>query len=212
MLGIGMTNVIACLGIQQHLRLIVTQKPNHMRLFQFLTLAFAAALFSCSSGEQSQSNSTASQTPADGGQAAVQDDISQQNIVQVASGSADHTTLVAAHKAADYVDALANAGPFTVFAPTNEAFNQLPAGTVDNLLKPENKDQLRDVLENHVYIGVMRENMMRDGQKLNQANMKNVILAKNGDKISVNGANIIATIPCSNGIVYVIDKVLVPEQ
>ncbi|MBX2940854.1 MAG: fasciclin domain-containing protein [Cyclobacteriaceae bacterium] len=183
-----------------------------MRLFQFLTLAFAAALFSCSSGEQSQSNSTASQTPADGGQAAVQDDISQQNIVQVASGSADHTTLVAALKAADYVDALANAGPFTVFAPTNEAFNQLPAGTVDNLLKPENKDQLRDVLENHVYIGVMRENMMRDGQKLNQANMKNVILAKNGDKISVNGANIIATIPCSNGIVYVIDKVLVPEQ
>ncbi len=183
-----------------------------IKLLQFITVAFAAILFSCSSGEQSQSNSTVSTSPVDGGQATVQDDISQKNIVQVAVGSADHTTLVAALKAADYVDALANAGPFTVFAPTNEAFNQLPAGTVENLLKPENRNQLKDVLENHVYIGVMRENMMRDGQKLNQANMKNVVLAKNGDKISVNGANIIATIPCSNGIVYVIDKVLVPEK
>ncbi|MGB4971060.1 MAG: fasciclin domain-containing protein, partial [Cyclobacteriaceae bacterium] len=155
---------------------------------------------------------TAATGTVDGGQATVQDDVSQQNIVQVAVGSADHTTLVAALKAASYVDALANAGPFTVFAPTNEAFNKLPEGTVENLVKPENQSQLRYILENHVYIGVMRENMMRDGQKLNQANMKNVVLAKNGDNFSVSGANIVATVPCSNGIIYVIDKVLVPED
>ncbi len=192
------------------------KKPNStpMKLFKYSAIAFTAILLSCSSnsGDQSQAASEPGASPVDGGQATVQDDVSQQNIVQVASGSADHSTLVAALKAADYVDALANAGPFTVFAPTNEAFNKLPEGTVDNLVKPENQTQLRDILENHVYIGVMRENMMRDGQKLNQANMKNVVLAKNGDKFSVSGANIVATVPCSNGIIYVIDKVLVPEE
>ena len=186
-----------------------------MKLFRYLTVAFSAILLSCSSnsGNQTdQANDGVSQAVTDGGQATVQDDVSQQNIVQVASGSADHTTLVAALKAADYVDALANAGPFTVFAPTNEAFNKLPEGTVDNLVKPENQAQLRDILENHVYIGVMRENMMRDGLKLNQANMKNVVISKDGDKMSVSGANIVATVPCSNGIIYVIDKVLVPQE
>jgi len=174
-------------------------------------MLLATVWFACSSGDQNQSASVAESIPPDGGQATVQDDVSQKNIVQVAVGSADHTTLVTALQAAAYVDALANAGPFTVFAPTNEAFNQLPAGTVENLLKPESQSTLRDILEYHVFIGVMRENMMRDGQKLNQANMKNVVLAKNGDKITVNGANILGAVPCSNGIVYVIDKVLVPE-
>ncbi|HCM76671.1 MAG TPA: fasciclin [Cytophagales bacterium] len=174
-------------------------------------MVFATVLFSCGSGGQTESSSDVATTPVDGGQATVQDDVSQQNIVQVAVGSKDHTTLVAALKAAAYVDALANAGPFTVFAPTNAAFDALPAGTVDNLVKPENQAQLRDILEYHVYIGVMRENMMREGQKLNQANMKNVVLAKNGDKFTVNGANIVAAVPCANGIVYVIDKVLLPE-
>lgn len=184
-----------------------------MKLFKYSAMVFAAILFSCSSNSGNQTEDTASvASSVDGGQASVQDDVSQQNVVQVAAGSADHTTLVAALKAAAYVDVLANAGPFTVFAPTNEAFNQLPAGTVENLVKPENQAQLRDILENHVYIGVMRENMMRDGQRLNQANMKNVIVSKKGDQISVNGANIIATVPCANGIVYVVDKVLVPEN
>jgi len=183
-----------------------------MKTIQFLILAIAAILGACSKGEQSQSASAAGAIPVDGGQATVVDDVSQQNIVQVASGSADHSTLVAALKAAAYVDALANAGPFTVFAPTNDAFNQLPAGTVEDLVKPENQAKLREILEYHVYIGVMRENMMKDGQKLNQANMKNVILAKNGDKVTVNGANVLATVPCANGIIYVIDKVLLPSE
>lgn len=175
-------------------------------------MLLAASLFACGSGDQNQSASTsASAEPADGGQASVQDDVSQQNIVQVAVGSADHTTLVAALQAAAYVDALANAGPFTVFAPTNDAFNQLPPGTVDDLVKPENQTKLRDILEYHVYIGVIRENMMREGMKLNQANTKNVTIGKSGDKFTVNGANIVGAVPCSNGIVYVVDKVLIPE-
>ncbi len=183
-----------------------------MRPLSFFIMFIAAILFACSSGDQSQSSTDASVQSVDGGQATVQDDVSQQNIVQVAVGSADHSTLVAALQAAEYVDALANAGPFTVFAPTNAAFDALPAGTVDDLVKPENKDKLRDILEYHVYIGSIRENMIRDGLKLNQANMKNVVLGKTDDKITVNGANVIATIPCSNGIVYVIDKVLLPSE
>ncbi|MEQ8424343.1 MAG: fasciclin domain-containing protein, partial [Cyclobacteriaceae bacterium] len=165
----------------------------------------------CSSGEQSQSSDVAAQ-PVDGGQATVQDDVSQQNIVQVAVGSADHSTLVAALKAAEYVDALANAGPFTVFAPNNAAFDALPEGTLDDLVKPENQTKLRDILEYHVYIGAIRENMIRNGMKLNQANMMNVVLGKENENVTVNGANIVATVPCSNGIVYVIDKVLLPSE
>lgn len=182
-----------------------------MKTIQILITLFTAILFSCSSGDQNSSASMGAAAPVDGGQATVQDDVSQQNIVQVAVVSKDHTTLVAALQAAAYVDALANAGPFTVFAPTNAAFDKLPAGTVEDLVKPENQDKLRDILEYHVYIGNMRESIMRDGQKLNQANMKNVVLAKNGDKFTVNGANILATIDCANGIVYVIDQVLLPE-
>lgn len=144
------------------------------------------------------------------GQSAVKDDDSQKNIVQTAVASSDHTTLVAALKAAGYVDALTNAGPFTVFAPNNQAFEQLPEGTVKDLLKPENKLALQDILEYHVYVGVIRESIMKDGMKLDQVNGKKISLTKDGDKIQVNGANIIGVVPTSNGIVYVIDKVLLP--
>lgn len=145
-----------------------------------------------------------------GGQSNVVDDDSQKNIVQVAVSSPDHTTLVAALKAATYVDALSNAGPFTVFAPTDAAFKKLPEGTVEDLVKPENKDKLRNILEYHVYVGVIRENMIRNGMNLNQVNGSNVTLNKTGDKITVNKANIVAIVPTSNGIIYVIDEVLLP--
>lgn len=180
-----------------------------MKSNTILLLVISVLMMACNQNPQSLATNT-TPAPVDGGQATVQDDISQQNIVQVAGGSADHTTLVAALKAAEYVDALANAGPFTVFAPTNEAFGQLPPGTLDDLVKPENQSKLRDILEYHVYIGVIRENMMKDGMKLNQANTKNVTLTKNGDRFTVNDASIVATIPCSNGIIYVVDKVLIP--
>ena len=146
------------------------------------------------------------------GQSAVQDDESQKNIVQTAVASPDHKTLVAALKAASYVDALSNAGPFTVFAPTDEAFSKLPDGTLEELTKPESKLKLQESLEYHVYVGVIRESMIQESMNLNQVNGKNVSLTKNGDKLQVNGANVTATVQTSNGIIYVIDSVLLPGE
>lgn len=180
-----------------------------MKTFLFLILAFA--VIACG-GQNTETSSTNSGTGTPGpGQSAVQDAVSDPNVVQVAAGSQAHTTLVTAVKAGDLVDALSNAGPFTVFAPTNDAFNALPAGTVDNLLKPENKSQLINVLEYHVFVGVIRENMIRDGMTLNQVNGKNVTIGYKDGKMTVNDANVIGTVPASNGIVYVIDKVLLPQ-
>lgn len=151
-------------------------------------------------------------TAAPTGQSGVKDDMSQKNVVQVAIASPDHTTLVKGVQAAGLVDALSNAGPFTVFAPTNAAFDKLPAGTLDNLLKAESKDALTDILQYHVSVGVFKEEMFTDGQTIGQVNGGNITINKKDGKFMVNGkANIIATVPASNGIVYVIDEVLLPE-
>jgi uncharacterized surface protein with fasciclin (FAS1) repeats len=181
-----------------------------MKNLSYISLILTIAMIpSCNKAVQDQPISTEEVVQA--GQSAVKDDDSQKNIVQTAIGSADHKTLVAALKAASYVDALSNAGPFTVFAPTDAAFAKLPEGTVGNLVKPENKLQLQDILEYHVYVGVIRESMIQNNMTLNQVNGKNVKLTKDGERIQVNGANIIATVLTSNGIIYVLDAVLLPQ-
>lgn len=179
----------------------------------YMTFAFGLllALVSTSCTQTVSQESSAVSEPVAAGQSGVQDDESRKNIVQTAVGSPDHTTLVAALKAAEYVDALSNAGPFTVFAPTNDAFAKLPEGTLEELTKPENKLKLQDILEYHVYVGVIRESMVNGTMNLNQVNSKNVSLAKTDGKLTVNGANVIATIETSNGIIYVIDAVLLPK-
>ena len=140
---------------------------------------FLALAISCNSGDQQSTSTTTAESAAPGaGQSGVQDDQSAKNVVQVAVGSKDHTTLVAAVKAAELVDALSNAGPFTVFAPTNAAFDKLPAGTVDGLLKPEKKDDLTDILQYHVSVGVFKEDMLQDGQNIGQVNGGNVTITK----------------------------------
>lgn len=147
------------------------------------------------------------------GQSGVKDDISNPNIVQIAVGSKDHTTLVTALKAAELVDAMSNAGPFTVFAPTNAAFDKLPAGTVEGLLKPDQKDALSNILEYHVYVGVIKTDYMKDGQTLGQVNGQNINVTVKDGKYMINGkANIIASIPASNGIIHVVDEVLLPPS
>lgn len=147
------------------------------------------------------------------GQSSVKDDISNPNIVQIAVGSKDHTTLVTALKAAELVDAMSNAGPFTVFAPTNAAFDKLPAGTVEGLLKPDQKDALSNILEYHVYVGVIKTDYMKDGQTLGQVNGQNINVTVKDGKYMINGkANIIASIPASNGIIHVVDEVLLPPS
>ena len=131
----------------------------------------------------------------------------------MAIGSADHSTLVKAVKAADLVTSLSNAGPFTVFAPTNAAFDKLPAGTVEDLLKPEKKDALIDILQHHVYVGVLKAEQLQDGQSLGMVDGKNITIKIVNGKPLINGkANIIASVPASNGIVHVIDEVLTPAQ
>jgi uncharacterized surface protein with fasciclin (FAS1) repeats len=132
------------------------------------------------------------------------------NIVSIASGSPDHTTLVAAIQAADYVTSVAASGPLTVFAPTNAAFEALPAGTVESLLEPENHDQLREILKYHVTTSSLGVDTFRDGQTLGMANGAKTTLHVDGTQIEVNDAKIIASIPASNGIVHVVDAVLLP--
>jgi uncharacterized surface protein with fasciclin (FAS1) repeats len=145
-----------------------------------------------------------------GNEANVNDTVSKSNIVATAVGSKDHTTLVAALKAADLVDVMANPGPFTVFAPTNAAFLALPKGTVENLLKPENKKDLINILQYHVFVGALQAKWLKNGQTLNQVNGSNATIKVDGKKISINGANVIASIKTTNGIIHVIDAVLLP--
>jgi uncharacterized surface protein with fasciclin (FAS1) repeats len=177
-----------------------------------LSAAFALLFVSCSRHETAPVTTAAADTAAPSqGQSAVADNESQKDIVKVAVGSPSHTTLVAAVKAAELVDVLANAGPFTVFAPTNAAFDKLPAGTVANLLKPASKESLRDILQYHVAVAVYRPEMLKDGLVLGMANGDRVKFAVKDGKIVLNGsATIVGTVTASNGIVHVIDGVLLP--
>lgn len=182
--------------------------------FKYLLIAGVFSLVSCNSNKEVKTEeATVETTEATGaGQSGVQDDVSNPNVVQVAVGSKDHTTLVAAVKAAELVDVLSNAGPFTVFAPTNAAFDKLPAGTVDGLLKPEKKDALIDILQYHVYVGVINPENLQDGQSLGQVNGGNIKITIVDGKPVINGkAHIIASVKASNGIIHIIDEVLLPQ-
>ncbi|WP_108423184.1 fasciclin domain-containing protein [Flagellimonas amoyensis] len=144
------------------------------------------------------------------GQAFIEDDASSPNVLQIAIGSPDHSTLVAAVQAAELENALVNAGPLMVFAPTNAAFDSLPAGTVEDLLKPENKEALANILKYHVTPGNYSKDFLKKFKKLGQANNQNVPVEVKGDDVFVGGAKIIASIPAGNGIVHVVDKVILP--
>ena len=145
------------------------------------------------------------------------------NIVENAINSKDHTTLVAAVKAAGLVETLEGAGPFTVFAPTNEAFNKLPAGTVDNLVKPENKATLTSILTYHVVAGKLDSKALME--KIKAGGGKATLITVQGEKLTVmqKGSHLeikdskggVATVTIkdvyqSNGVIHVIDKVLMP--
>jgi uncharacterized surface protein with fasciclin (FAS1) repeats len=146
------------------------------------------------------------------------------NIVENAANSNDHTTLVAAVKAAGLDETLSGEGPFTVFAPVNAAFEALPAGTVDTLLKPENKDQLSKILTCHVVAadamsGAIGKMIANDGgtHPINTVGGCVLQAKMDGDKITVTDENgavatvTIADVAQSNGVIHVIDKVLTPK-
>lgn len=174
-----------------------------------ITLLLAMA---CGDAANNAAASSAENNTAPAGQSAVQDSESKPDVVKVAAGSPDHTTLVTALKAAGYVDALSNAGPFTVFAPVNAAFDALPAGTVEGLLKKEKQADLRTILEYHVYVGKLSAALLQDGQSLGMVSGHNAAISKAGEVIKINDATVVATVEASNGIIYVIDKVLLPPQ
>lgn len=172
------------------------------------------ATFACSPGAADQttpeSTPATSAAPATGGQASVVDDESQKDVVKVAAASKDHTTLVAAVQAADLTNSLANAGPFTVFAPTNAAFDALPEGTVDDLLKPANKDRLAGILQHHVTVPVFDEGSLTDGTELAMADGGKVKVTVKDGATWVGDAKITGSVRASNGIVYIVDKVILP--
>jgi uncharacterized surface protein with fasciclin (FAS1) repeats len=135
---------------------------------------------------------------------------SGKTIVSIAAGNKNFTTLVKALKAADLVDTLAGEGPFTVFAPTNDAFAKLPKATLANLLKPENKEELKKVLTYHVVPGTVTSKALKSGA-VATVEGSNVTVKVRGKKVTINKSNVIsADIKASNGVIHSIDAVLLP--
>ena len=186
------------------------------KLFLITFCGFTSMILASCKNPSQENNITETpnneRTAPSGGQATVTDDVSSPNVVKVAISSKDHSTLVTAVQAADLVNALSNNGPFTVFAPTNAAFAALPSGTVEGLLKPEKKDALTDILQYHVFVGVLNLENLHEGQVIGMVNGGNATIHIKDGKYRINDANIIASIPASNGIVHVIDKVILPPS
>lgn len=180
------------------------------KILNLLPLLLLLILVACNNKTETTKEDTTGNNLT-GGQEAVKDDESKPDVVKVAVGSKDHTTLVAALKQAELVTSLSNAGPFTVFAPINAAFDKLPAGTVDNLMKDENKADLQNILQYHVTTSALKLDFFKDGQTLGMVNGDNITISiKDGKVVLNNSATIVASIQASNGMVHVIDGVLLP--
>jgi uncharacterized surface protein with fasciclin (FAS1) repeats len=196
----------------------------------FLSFAIVATIVfaSCADGEKKsetvETTTTATETPKmettpdttkveTGVMVGGANMVSSKNIVENAAGSADHTTLVTAVKAAGLAETLSGAGPFTVFAPTNAAFDKLPKGTVETLVKPESKKKLTGILTYHVVPGALKAADLKDGQKLKTVQGEELTVSVKDGKVMINGANVsIADVISSNGVTHVIDAVLMPKK
>ena len=184
-----------------------------------ITLLAVLALFivSCSGGEKKQKIEEVKNEISQGkGQSAVTDDVSAANALQVAKSLDDFSTLVVAIEAAGVEDAVVNVGPLTIFAPVNSAFDKLPEGTVETLLKPESKSQLAFILVNHVapanYPIKQLIKEAKKERKLYMASGKYLVVENKEDGVYVGGTKILKTVKVSNGWIHVIDNVLVPAE
>lgn len=179
----------------------------------FLTLALL--LSSCVNSEKQNETSNTPQVEHKG-QAAVNDGDSEPNALNLAKSLPDFSTLVAAIEAAGVQDAVVNVGPLTIFAPMNSAFDKLPEGTVQDLLKPENKEQLAYILTNHVapsnYPIKTLEKNVRKGRKIYMASGNNLVVTEKDGEIYIQGTKILKSVKVSNGWIHVIDNVLVPNK
>lgn len=191
-----------------------------MRKITLILATAALGLYSCESAESTtiQANTdvpteTASTSKmARGGQETIVDEVSKPDIVKLAVSNKDLSTLVQAVQAADLATSLSNAGPFTVFAPLNSAFDKLPKGTLDDLMKPENKDKLDDILRHHTYVGVINAEQLKDGQTLGMVDGKSIKIQMVDGKPTINGtANIVGSVTASNGVVHVVDEVILAQ-
>ena len=177
------------------------------RFGRALGIAFIAGAAACSSADTAEAPADSFDAQSNRGQAFVVDENSDPNILNIAIGSEDHTTLVAAVQAAEMENILVNAGPLTVFAPTDEAFAELPDGTLDELLKPENKQTLYNIVASHASPGNFSVERLADESRLYQATGHYVDVEVRDGATYVNGARILASVPATNGIVHVVDKV-----
>ncbi len=195
-------------------------KKNKLQILA-LTVVTLMMLASCNQSAteigtdvQSQTTSSEASRGKDLGQAAVADEDSDPNVLNIAIGSEAHSTLVAAVQAADIEHILVNAGPLTVFAPTNAGFDKLPEGTVETLLKPENKTQLAMILKSHAAPGNYSLDGLRKeaekGRKLYMASGDYWEITTQGDKVYIAGIEVLQSIEASNGIIHVLDAVILP--
>ncbi len=180
-----------------------------------LAILSSVVLFSCEekkATEKTPETNTPTTTPEVTKTPEVTTPAAPKTVVDIVLGSPDHTTLVAAVKAADLATTLSGAGPFTVFAPTNAAFDKLPKGTLDGLLKPEKKADLAAILTFHVVAGAIKAADLKDGQTVKTVNGKDLKVSIKDGKVSIGGANVTAAdLVSGNGVVHVIDAVLLPK-
>ena len=191
-------------------------KRRFLPLALMAVLALGAVAAGCGEDEKSDSKSTSTATASEDSMEkdAMEEDAmaAEKNIVETAQATPDLSTLVAAVTAADLGETLSGDGPFTVFAPTNAAFEALPAGTLDDLLKPENKDKLASILTYHVVASEAMSTDLSDGQKIKTVNGEELTVSIKGDKVMIDGATVAqADIKTSNGVVHVIDAVMLPK-
>jgi len=183
------------------------QKKNFMIL---AVATFTALSFTACNGTKTKTEETTAETVKEEVMATP---AAAKDVVDIAIGSPDHTTLVAAVTAAGLVETLKGTGPFTIFAPTNAAFAALPAGTVDGLLKPESKAALTNILTYHVVSGNVKAADLTDGQKVKTLQGEELTVSVKDGKVMINGANVTAAdLTGSNGVVHVIDAVLMPKK
>lgn len=169
-----------------------------------LLAAISFVTFGCQNSPQ---NNGTERSFENQGQATVVDDESKANILKIAQTSPDHTTLAKAIEAAGVQNVLVNAGPLTVFAPTNAAFDKLPEGTVSDLLKPENKQKLANIITSHASPANLSYDQLTEDRQIYLATGQYVgVEVKDGEKY-VNGAKVLASIEAFNGVIHVVDKV-----
>ena len=191
-------------------------KKQILYLVALLLIAVGSCKTEVKSDQGASATASEPETREHQGQAAVEDDVSEANALQVARSLDDFSTLVAAIEAAGVEDAVVNAGPLTIFAPLNSAFDKLPEGTVENLVKPENKSKLAYILTNHVapanYPIRQLTKEASKGRKLYMASGKYLVVEDKDGEIFVGGTKILKTVSVSNGWIHVIDDVLVPAE